>query len=68
MAKGRVISPPTPGEVPEYLTYRQLEARSGISRHTWRQWARSGRLRSTAIGRLRLVRREVCEQFMRDHE
>ncbi len=46
------------------LGLEALEERSGVSRHTWRQWVRQRRLPSVRLGRRLLVSTEDYERFI----
>lgn len=46
------------------LSVADLEARSGVSRHTWRSWLRARRLPAVRLGRRLLVTEEDFRAYV----
>ncbi len=46
------------------LSVEQLERDSGVSRHTWRSWIRSGRIIAVRLGRRVRVEEEEYRRFI----
>ncbi len=49
------------------LTVMELEALTGVSRHTWRRHIRDGSISAIRIGRLVRVAEETLEAFLAKH-
>lgn len=49
------------------LDVNELEARSDVSRFTWRRWIAEGRIPTVRLGRLVKVKEEDYERYIADN-
>jgi predicted site-specific integrase-resolvase len=58
------LSLPPAESCQEWFSVEQLEARSGISRWTWRRWCQQGKIASAKVSTRLLISRAEYERVM----
>lgn len=51
--------------VTKLLGFKNLQERTGVSQHTWRRWARQGRVPVVRLGRRVLVREDDLDAMLK---